>query len=161
MPISVPPGTTVTFTDHSSGASVWYWTFGDGATSTSQNPTHSYSSAGVYTVSLTVTTQRGIVTAYDTVTVVADGDRVYTKPTPAYEETEGAKPVVCLRLSNDGGKTWGAEMQREAGRRGEYWRRVRWNRLGMARRRVFEVVVTDPIPWRLTGAYVDMSEGGA
>ncbi len=32
----------------------WLWNFGDGATSTSQNPSHIYSSGGNYTVSLTV-----------------------------------------------------------------------------------------------------------
>lgn len=33
----------------------WSWDFGDGNTSTSQNPTHQYTSPGTYTVSLTVT----------------------------------------------------------------------------------------------------------
>jgi PKD repeat protein len=34
----------------------WSWDFGDGETSTERNPTHTYASAGLYTVSLTVTT---------------------------------------------------------------------------------------------------------
>ena len=47
---------TVAFTDLSTGSPVsWLWDFGDGTTSTLQNPTHIYSSIGVYTVSLTVT----------------------------------------------------------------------------------------------------------
>lgn len=33
----------------------WAWTFGDGGTSVSQNPLHSYAAAGTYTASLTVT----------------------------------------------------------------------------------------------------------
>ena len=33
----------------------WYWDFGDGTTSTLQNPTHTYQSIGEYTVTLTVT----------------------------------------------------------------------------------------------------------
>jgi len=37
----------------------WFWTFGDGSTSTTQNPTHSYSTSGNYDVSLTVTTDNG------------------------------------------------------------------------------------------------------
>ena len=44
----------VAFTDTSTGLPTsWSWDFGDGATSTEQNPTHTYPSAGTYTVSLT------------------------------------------------------------------------------------------------------------
>ncbi len=47
---------TVNFTDQSTGSiTSWAWTFGDGGTSTAQNPSHQYTSAGSYTVSLTVT----------------------------------------------------------------------------------------------------------
>ena len=52
-------GTTVSFTDLSttySGGNLSYtWNFGDGNTSTQQNPTHTYGSNGSYTVSLIVT----------------------------------------------------------------------------------------------------------
>lgn len=45
---------TVTFTDTSTGAITdWLWDFGDGTTSTLQNPAHTYTSAGTYTVILT------------------------------------------------------------------------------------------------------------
>ncbi len=43
---------TVNFTDTSLGATSWSWDFGDGTTSTLQNPTHTYSTAGNYTVAL-------------------------------------------------------------------------------------------------------------
>ncbi|RKY17560.1 MAG: hypothetical protein DRP63_03475, partial [Planctomycetota bacterium] len=48
---------TVTFTDKSTPAGSivsWRWDFGDGSTSTDQNPTHNYSNPGWYTVRLTV-----------------------------------------------------------------------------------------------------------
>ena len=45
----------VTVSDSSTGATAWSWTFGDGASSTAQNPAHTYSSAGTYTVKLSVT----------------------------------------------------------------------------------------------------------
>jgi len=67
---------------------------------------------------------------------------------------QGSNPQVMLRMSNDNGKTWGSEVLRSAGKLGEYETRVRWLRCGAARRRVFEVSVTDPIPWRLTNAYL-------
>lgn len=38
----------------------WAWDFGDGGTSTAQNPSHGYASAGTYTVTLTVTTFAGV-----------------------------------------------------------------------------------------------------
>jgi len=45
----------IQFTDQSTGSiTSWLWDFGDEATSTEQNPLHTYTSAGVYTVSLTV-----------------------------------------------------------------------------------------------------------
>jgi gliding motility-associated-like protein len=37
----------------------WFWNFGDGATSTEQNPQHNYTSPGTYSVSVTVTTDGG------------------------------------------------------------------------------------------------------
>ncbi len=46
---------SVAFTDQSSGeADSWSWDFGDGGSSSQQNPTHEYTSPGTYTVSLTV-----------------------------------------------------------------------------------------------------------
>ncbi|MFA7199084.1 MAG: PKD domain-containing protein [Methanoculleus sp.] len=45
----------VQFTDTSTGTPTsWSWAFGDGATSTEQNPIHTYTTAGTYTVTLTV-----------------------------------------------------------------------------------------------------------
>ena len=51
-------GSEFTFTDQSitNGANVsWFWDFGDGKTSTVQNPTHVFDSEGTYAVSLNVT----------------------------------------------------------------------------------------------------------
>ncbi len=46
----------VNFTDNSTGIiSAWSWNFGDEGTSTDQNPSHTYTQAGTYTVSLTIT----------------------------------------------------------------------------------------------------------
>ncbi len=44
----------VKFIDSSLNETGWYWNFGDGDNSTEQNPTHTYSSSGNYTVNLTV-----------------------------------------------------------------------------------------------------------
>lgn len=58
---------SVNYTDSSLGnISAWQWDFGDGETSGTQNPTHTYDSAGTYNVSLTVTTFQGCQSSYDT-----------------------------------------------------------------------------------------------
>ncbi len=47
---------TVQFSDSSAGSiKSWFWDFGDGNTSTEQNPSHTYETADTFTVSLTVT----------------------------------------------------------------------------------------------------------
>lgn len=66
----------VQFTDLSENAVSWYWDFGDGSNSTVQNATHIYSTAGIYTVNLTVTNSTGASsylanTGYITVTEAA------------------------------------------------------------------------------------------
>ncbi len=56
-------GLTVTFSNSSTdtGGSItgYAWTFGDGATSTAASPSHTYATAGTYTVNLTVTDNNG------------------------------------------------------------------------------------------------------
>ncbi len=55
-----PPPLTVNFSDESKGElENWEWDFGDGSSSTEQNPTHVYEVNGVYTVSLTVVDTAG------------------------------------------------------------------------------------------------------
>ncbi|AKB36566.1 cell surface protein [Methanosarcina siciliae C2J] len=51
---------TVNFTDESTGSPTsWFWDFGDGANASEQNPSHTYSAAGNYTVNLTVENAAG------------------------------------------------------------------------------------------------------
>jgi PKD repeat protein len=45
--------------DATSSITQWRWEFGDGTISTQQNPAHTYSSPGIYTVSLTATDSTG------------------------------------------------------------------------------------------------------
>lgn len=52
-------GLSVNFTDFSTSTSSiisWYWVFGDGTTSTVQNPAHTYAASGTYTTCLYITT---------------------------------------------------------------------------------------------------------
>ncbi len=56
---SILLGSSVYFHDLSNNASTWQWDFGDGSFSSERNPTHTYSTAGTYTVSLTVSNAYG------------------------------------------------------------------------------------------------------
>jgi beta propeller repeat protein len=81
----------VAFTDKSARSPTkWKWTFGDGTTSTKQNPTHKYSKVGSYTVKLTATNDKGS----NTVTK-ADYIKVITKPVAAFSAspTSGNSPL--------------------------------------------------------------------
>ena len=50
----------ITFTDRSTGSPTsWSWDFGDGETSTLQNPVHTYNTVGIYPVNLTATNAFG------------------------------------------------------------------------------------------------------
>lgn len=84
---------TFAFTDLTPGATSWAWDFGDGNSSTQQNPSHTYSTIGVYTVTLTVNGGSCIVT-YDVgagVNIGLDdleyeGLKIQLFPNPATEE---------------------------------------------------------------------------
>lgn len=68
-------------------------------------------------------------------------------------------PQIMLRWSDDGGRTWGNEHWLGAGQAGNYKTRVIWNGLGSSRDRVYEVAVTDAIPWRIIDAYLKATPG--
>ena len=61
-------------------------------------------------------------------------------------------PQAMLRWSNDGGSTWSNEHWTGVGQTGKYRNRAIWRRLGTARDRIFEVVVTDPVNFVIISA---------
>lgn len=56
---SCNPPLTVSFNGTGTSVTSWLWDFGDGGTSTLQNPSHLYSQVGAYHVQLTVTSANG------------------------------------------------------------------------------------------------------
>jgi len=58
FPVSGTAPLSVAFVDQSIGT-IDFWSFGDGTTSTEQNPSHTYNNSGSYTVSLSVTGSQG------------------------------------------------------------------------------------------------------
>ena len=93
-------GSVTSFTDLSTNSpTTWNWNFGDAGTSTNQNPTHIYSSPGVYTVTLIVYNGAG----YDT---LAQNISVFPLPTA----NAGLDETICngssVGLSASGGNTY-------------------------------------------------------
>jgi alpha-tubulin suppressor-like RCC1 family protein/subtilisin family serine protease len=71
----------ILFNDHSTGfPTTWLWDFGDGSTSTLQNPTHLYSNPGTYTVTLAVTGAGGTDTLTKANYITALSGPVYIQP---------------------------------------------------------------------------------
>ena len=105
---------TVNFRDQSTGCpSSWRWSFGDGETSTSRNPSHTYIQGGSYTVSLTV---YGSPSHTETkVTFITVGEMSAAAELVVrnlYISAAQAQPrqevQITAKVANEGG-TWGSE----------------------------------------------------
>ncbi len=83
-------GNPTNFSDTSQQAIAWSWDFGDGNTSTLQNPSHTYASPSTYSVQLIVTNAYG---CKDTTTASA---LVNPKPTASFTATN-----VCFEQATD------------------------------------------------------------
>ena len=72
---------------------------------------------------------------------------------------DGADPQILLRYSNDGGKTWAeaGAASIDSGAQGQYQTRAIWRRLGSSRNRVFELVASDPAPYKICDAYLALT----
>lgn len=65
---------------------------------------------------------------------------------------QGRNPVAYLDWSDDGGKTWSNQHSARIGAQGLYANRVRFNRLGRARDRVYRLTISDPVRRAILGA---------
>ncbi len=72
----------IQFNDYSVNPDNWLWNFGDGSTSTQENPTHDYSAIGVYPVSITVNSS---LTASDDIKILPDRATPYTEEEAGYD----------------------------------------------------------------------------
>jgi len=78
---------------------------------------------------------------------------------PLGDNDIGINPQAMLRWSNDGGSTWSNEHWAGIGKVGKYQNRIIWRRLGQARDRIYEVVVTDPVKAVIVSANLKASVG--
>ncbi|WP_205509261.1 PKD domain-containing protein [Longitalea arenae] len=89
---------TVQFTDRSTSTAgnivSWQWNFGDGATSTEQSPSHTYTNTGFYNVSLTVTSSTGCRSVYSV-------NRLIRIVSGVKAEFDNSKPESCQAPYNN------------------------------------------------------------
>jgi PKD repeat protein len=76
----------VQFNDASYKSTAWSWNFGDAGTSTTQNPVHTYTAPGLYTV-----------------TLVINNNGAYTKTRVGYVQVLPDRPTPYLVVNGDGG----------------------------------------------------------
>lgn len=105
------PGTTVSFTNNSLLAQNFFWEFGDGITSTLNNPDHIYTASGVYEVKLLATTTEGCVdSSFSTITVLVPPSASFTVSTDSVcvadnitlTNTSSPSPLTCFWDFGDG-----------------------------------------------------------
>lgn len=66
-------------------------------------------------------------------------------------------PQVVVRWSDDGGETWSNDHIVGVGLTGQYRNRAIARRLGQARRRIYQIVMTDPVEWVLVDGYLRLA----
>jgi PKD repeat protein len=106
---TVSVNTPVHFTDKTvNSPTAWAWDFGDGATSSEQNPTRVYSVKGVYTVTLTATNNNGKDTEkkvnYITVGIPPTAD--FITEIPSYQEGSRTQYVRFIDTSIGNPVSW-------------------------------------------------------
>jgi PKD repeat protein len=84
MVVSALGGGTFQFEDFGQNAVSWLWDFGDGGSSTLQNPVYTYANEGTYTVVLTAWNACDTVTTVQSVTYLAPPQAGFTVPDTVY-----------------------------------------------------------------------------
>ena len=98
-------------------------------------------------------------TIYPTATLVIPATQTVVIGFATLQNQTTTLPQAMLRWSDDGGSTWSNEHWVTIGQTGKYKNRAIWRRLGQARDRVFEVVVTDPVKAVIVSANLKASGG--
>ena len=78
---------------------------------------------------------------------------------PATTTDQTATPVAGLRISKDGGHSWGTQTFAELGKVGEYKNRCKWPRLGSGRDMVAEITIAEPIKKVITDCTLILEDG--
>lgn len=106
-PYSGTAGTAISFssagsTDLDGSIAGYAWTFGDGATATTANPTHAYATAGTFAVTLKVTDNLGAVSAASATTATITAVQVNQAPTAKVNGPYGGTTGTAISFSSAG-----------------------------------------------------------
>ncbi len=109
----------VTFTNYSQNATTYTWNFGDGETSTEENPIHEYAEYGNYTVTLTATNSADVPSTFEETFVLKDPNVALKLLTGETSKTwklfrEGTSMSLGPDASNPAG--WWAGLQNDGAR---------------------------------------------
>lgn len=74
---------------------------------------------------------------------------------------QGDDPKVALKISTDGGHTWGNERLASIGKKGEYTGKINWPMCGSGYDLTPQIIISDPVKVVITGAFAEAEEGDA
>ena len=93
--------------------------------------------------------------------IFVDKLQLHAEPGLGLTTGQGSNPQVLMRMSRNGGKTWGNTRTRSTGALGAYDKRVIWQNCGAGRNMVPEFTATDPVATRWLDLIADVREGAA
>ena len=65
-------------------------------------------------------------------------------------------PVVMIRYSDDGGRTWSSEAWFNLGKDGDYHKRIELHQQGAAFQRIYDVTFSDERSFTIISGYADI-----
>lgn len=71
-----------------------------------------------------------------------------------YDINPNRIPKILLSYSNDGAKTWSQPLAKNLWQQGQYIYRLIWRRLGASRKRVWKIMISDPVRVVILGAKI-------
>lgn len=97
---------TITFSSCSQNAVTYSWNFGDGTTSTLQNPTHAFDTTGIFTVTLVVTDNNSNTNTYTQKITIGDGSNISQNPGIYTHVYLTRIQLLSFPMSDNAGNGW-------------------------------------------------------